>query len=124
MVTWQYSQKNEDHPPENVQNRPNQRLTNCEVNIGRCEWLWKLTPTSTPEIQPSINADAATKAIRDHGPVMPATFGCRYSQKAQAYAARQVMWKITQGRPWGLARICQRLEATGESLSGELTTTS
>jgi len=95
-VTWQYSQKNEGHPPENVQIRPNQRLTKCDLKIGRCEWLWKLTPISMPEIQPSIDAAPATKAIRDQGPAMPASLGCRYSQKAHAYATRQIIWKITQ----------------------------
>src|SRR5271165_4489965 len=105
MVTWQYSQKNDGHPPENVQIRPNQRLMKCETKIGRWEWLWKLTPTSMPEIQPSIRAEAATKAVRDHGPVTPAILGCWYSQKAQAYAVRQMIWKVTQCQSWGWARM-------------------
>src|SRR5271163_4429964 len=96
MVTWQYSQKNDGHAPENVHSRPNQRLTKWEMKIGRWEWLWKLTPTSIPEIQPSSVAEDATKAMRVHGPVTPASLGCRYSQKAQAYAARQTQWKVTQ----------------------------
>src|SRR5271154_5059771 len=113
MVTWQYPQKNDGHPPENAQIRPNQRLANCEVKIGRCEWLWKLTPTSMPEIQPSIVADADTKAIRVHGPVTPTSLGCWYNQKAQQYAARQAMWKARQCPSWGSERMRQRLNASG-----------
>lgn len=97
-VTWEYSQKNDGQPPENVQNRANQRLRNVEVKIRRCEWLWKLTPTFIPVIQPRMHAEAMTKAARDHGPVMPASLGCRYSQNAHAKATRHAAWKITQCR--------------------------
>src|ERR1700731_3870340 len=120
MVTWQYSQKNDGQPPENVHIRPNQRLRNFETKIGRCEWLWKLTPTSIPEMMPSITAEAATKAMRDPAPEMPATFWCRYSQKAQEYAARQVIWKITQFPSWGCAKMPQRLGAAGASRASRL----
>src|SRR5271155_845611 len=124
MVTWQYSQKNDGHPPANAQIRPNQRFAKCDVKIGRCEWLWKLTPTFMPEIQPSIVADAATKAMRDHGPVTPTSLGWPYSQKAQQYAARQAMWKTTQCASWGSDRTRQRLSAAGASRSARFTTTS
>lgn len=124
MVTWQYSQKNEGHPPENVQIRPNQRLTKCDLKIGRCEWLWKLTPISMPEIQPSIDAAPATKAIRDQGPAMPASLGCRYSQKAHAYATRQIIWKITQCLFWGWERMPQRLNVAELLSASRLTRTS
>src|SRR5271170_1449118 len=124
MVTWQYSQKNDGHPPENAQIRPNQRFANCEVKIGRCEWLWKFTPTSMPEIQPSIVAAESTKAARDQGPVTPTSAGCSYNQNARPYAARHAMWKTTQFASCGSEKMRQRLAATGASSCSAIICTS
>src|SRR5579871_5240119 len=111
-VTCEYSQKNDGHPPPTVHVRANHRFHSGEVKMRRCVWLWKFTPTSIPEIQPSIVAAAATKAILDQGPVMPASLACWYSKKAHAYASRQARWKTTQCRSWGWANSPRRRNAS------------